>query len=191
MTSLAPLGQRILPGSEALLHSLVSQKFERVVYLGAKEFHGLAREASLKMLELTDGQVVSVADSPLGFRHGPKTILNGATLVVVFVSSDPYTRSYDLDLIEELRRDGIAGRVITLSLQSDAPHQPDDVVLQSAGESSDVSDLELCLPYAMFAQSLALLRSLSLGVRPDSPNAAGTVSRVVKGVSIHPWRSGA
>ena len=143
------------------------------------------------MLELTDGQVVSVADSPLGFRHGPKTILNSATLVVIFVSSDPYTRSYDVDLIEELRRDGVAGRVITLSLRSEVQPEADDVVLLGSGTSSDVSDLELCLPYALFAQSLALLRSLSLGVRPDSPNAAGTVSRVVKGVSIHPWRSGA
>jgi tagatose-6-phosphate ketose/aldose isomerase len=188
MASLAQLSQRILPGSETLLHSLVEQKFQRVVYLGAKEFHGLAREASLKMLELTDGKVVSVADSPLGFRHGPKTILNASTLVVVFVSSDPYTRQYDVDLIEELRRDGVAGRVITLSLSAAAPAGADDVALAATAMPSDLSDLELCLPYAMFAQSLALLRSLSLGVRPDSPNAAGTVSRVVKGVSIHPWR---
>jgi tagatose-6-phosphate ketose/aldose isomerase len=188
MVSLAQLCERILPGSETLLHSLVEQKFQRVVYLGAKEFHGLAREASLKMLELTDGKVVSVADSPLGFRHGPKTILNASTLVVVFVSSDPYTRQYDVDLIEELRRDGVAGRVITLSLSAAAPAGADDVALAATAMPSDLSDLELCLPYAMFAQSLALLRSLSLGVRPDSPNAAGTVSRVVKGVSIHPWR---
>lgn len=191
MASLAQLGQRILPGSEVLLHSLVGQKFERVVYLGAKEFHGLAREASLKMLELTDGKVVSIGDSPLGFRHGPKTILNSSALVVVFVSSDPYTRQYDVDLIAELRRDSVAGRVITLSLPSQTAPQADDVVLPGVGASSDLSDLELCLPYAMFAQALALLRSLSLGVRPDSPNAAGTVSRVVKGVSIHPWRGGA
>ena len=81
--------------------------------------------------------------------------------------------------------------MITLSLRSEAQPEADDVVLLGKGASSDVSDLELCLPYAMFAQSLALLRSLSLGVRPDSPNAAGTVSRVVKGVSIHPWRGGA
>ena len=191
MNSLAQFAERILPGSETLLHSLVSQKFERAVYLGAKEFHGLAREAALKMLELTDGRVVSIGDSPLGFRHGPKTILNANALVVVFVSSDPYTRQYDLDLVEELRRDGVAGRVITLSLGAAAASQTDDVVLFGKGAPSEVSDLELCLPYAMFAQSLALLRSLSLGVRPDSPNAAGTVSRVVKGVSIHPWRGGA
>ena len=71
------------------------------------------------------------------------------------------------------------------SASDSVPDHPDNVDLRG---TADDSDLELCLPYAMFAQSLALLRSLSLGVRPDNPNAAGTVSRVVKGVTIHPWR---
>jgi tagatose-6-phosphate ketose/aldose isomerase len=189
--ALAYLAGQVLPDSMPLLQSLVNQNFTRVVYLGSKEFKGLAREAALKMLELTDGNVVAVADSPLGFRHGPKTILNGNTLVVVFVCNDDYTRQYDLDLIGELRRDAVAGRVVTLSVRPDAPQHPDNLVLGTARESKDASDLELCLPYAMFAQTLALLRSLSLGVRPDNPNAAGTVSRVVKGVSIHPWRGSA
>jgi len=191
MSALAHLARQILPDGVPLLQSLVSQNFSRVVYLGSAEFKGLAREAALKMLELTDGKVVAVADSPLGFRHGPKTILNGSTLVVVFVSNDDYTRQYDLDLIGELRRDAVAGRVVTLSVRPDAPQHPDNLVLGAARESKDASDLELCLPYAMFAQTLALLRSLSLGVGPDNPNAAGTVSRVVKGVSIHPWRGSA
>jgi tagatose-6-phosphate ketose/aldose isomerase len=191
MSALTHLARRILPDSVPLLQSLVSQNFDRVVYLGSKEFKGLAREGALKMLELTDGKVVAVADSPLGFRHGPKTILNANTLVVVFVCNDDYTRQYDLDLIGELRRDAVAGRVVALSVRPDAPQHPDNLVLGTARESKDVSDLELCLPYAMFAQTLALLCSLSLGVRPDTPNAAGTVSRVVKGVSIHPWRGSA
>jgi tagatose-6-phosphate ketose/aldose isomerase len=174
-----------------LLQSLVSQNFTRVVYLGSKEFKGLAKEAALKMLELTDGKVVAIADAPLGFRHGPKTILNGSTLVVVFVSNDDYTRQYDLDLIGELRRDAVAGRVVTLSVRADTPRHPDNLVLDTARDSTDTCDLELCLPYAVFAQALALLCSMSLGVRPDIPNAGGTVSRVVKGVSIHPWRGGA
>jgi tagatose-6-phosphate ketose/aldose isomerase len=143
------------------------------------------------MLELTDGKVGAMADAPLGFRHGPKTILNGSTLVVVFVSNDAYTRQYDLDLISELRRDAVAGRVVALSVRSDVPQHPDDLVLETARDSAGLCDLELCLPYAVFAQSLALLASMSLGVRPDTPSVAGTVSRVVKGVSIHPWRGGA
>jgi tagatose-6-phosphate ketose/aldose isomerase len=188
--ALARLAGRILPDSVPLIRSLVSSNFERVVYLGSKEFKGLARESALKMLEMTDGKVVAIADSPLGFRHGPKTILNRNTLVVVYVSNDEYTRQYDLDLVSELRRDAVAGRVITLSVGPGpgVPLHPDNIVLGAAGDSTDAVDIELCLPYAMFAQSLALLRSISLGVKPDNPNAAGTVSRVVKGVSIHPWR---
>jgi tagatose-6-phosphate ketose/aldose isomerase len=186
--ALARLAQQIVPDSVPLLQSLVSENFTRMVYLGSKEFKGLAREAALKMLELTDGKVVAVADSPLGFRHGPKTILDGNTVVVVFVSNDGYTSQYDLDLIGELRRDAVAARVVTLSPRSDTAPHPDNLLLGTAQESKGASDLELCLPYAMFAQTLALLRSLSLGVRSDNPNAAGTVSRVVKGVSIHPWR---
>jgi len=167
------------------------------VYLGSNELKGLAREASLKMLELTDGQVVSLAETPLGFRHGPKTILNGSSLVVVFLSNDAYTRQYDLDLLAELRRDAVATRVIALSNQTDVPQHPDTLMLTDAatsdgGDGSHVShatlsDLELCLPYAVFAQALAMLRSLSLGLSPDQPNSAGTVNRVVKGVSIYPY----
>jgi tagatose-6-phosphate ketose/aldose isomerase len=185
---LARLAGRILPDGMPLIRALVSSNFERVVYLGSKEFKGLARESALKMLEMTDGKVVAIADSPLGFRHGPKTILNRNTLVVVYVSNDEYTRQYDLDLVSELRRDAVAGRVITLSVRQGVPPHPDNIGLGTAADSADAFDLEACLPYAMFAQSLALLRSISLGVKPDNPNAAGTVSRVVKGVSIHPWR---
>ncbi len=188
---MSALAAQVLPGSLPLLQSLVSAGFERAVYLGAKEFKGLAREAALKMLELTDGKVVAVADSPLGFRHGPKTILNAATLVVVFVGNDPYARQYDVDLIRELRQDAVAGRVIAVAAADGLAPHPDNLLLEAARPASAAADLELCLPYVMFAQSLALLRSISLGIRPDNPNAAGTVSRVVKGVSIHPWRHGA
>jgi tagatose-6-phosphate ketose/aldose isomerase len=188
MDIVASLATAVLPDSLDLLQTLVSRNFTRMVYLGSKEFKGLAREAALKMLELTDGKVAAVADSPLGFRHGPKAIVNGSTLVVVFVSNDAYTRRYDLDLINELRRDGVADRVIALTVQPDISGHLDNLVLGRARDSKSISDLELCLPYAVFSQSLALLRSLSVGVQPDNPNAAGTVSRVVKGVSIYPWR---
>jgi D-galactosamine 6-phosphate deaminase/isomerase len=186
--ALARLAAQILPGCVPLLGALVQDGFERAVYLGSNELKGLAREAALKMLELTDGRVVASADAPLGFRHGPKTILNRDSLVVVFLCNNPYTRQYEVDLVTELRRDAVAGRVVALSTALlDAQHGDDVVLSSSTPDARQLSDLELCFPYALFAQSLALLRSLSLGVRPDSPNAAGTVSRVVQGVSIYPW----
>jgi tagatose-6-phosphate ketose/aldose isomerase len=149
--------------------------FERVVYLGGQEFKGLAREAALKMLELSDGNIVALAETPLGFRHGPKTIVNGKTLVVMFLSNDPYARQYEADLLRELQSDSVAGRVVALGAA--------DLV----GAPSNASNLALCFPYAVFAQTFAFLRSLSLGLRPDTPNARGVVNRVVQGVSIYPW----
>ncbi len=79
--------------------------WKRIVYLGSGGLQGAARESALKVLELTAGKLAAFYDSPTGFRHGPKSLVDNETLVVVFVSSHPYTRQYDLDLLAELRRD--------------------------------------------------------------------------------------
>lgn len=159
------------------ISELVRAGFERVVYLGGQEFKGLAREAALKMLELSDGKVVALAETPLGFRHGPKTIINTRTLVVMFLSNDPYARQYEVDLLQELRTDAVAARVVSLAAGEGI----------AAGAPATATNLELCFPYAIFAQLLAFLRSLSLGLRPDTPNERGVVNRVVQGVSIYTW----
>jgi tagatose-6-phosphate ketose/aldose isomerase len=49
------------------------------------------------------------------------------------------------------------------------------------------SDLELSLLHVIVAQCYALAESLARGLRPDVPNAAGVVNRVVQGVTIYPW----
>ena len=52
---------------------------------------------------------------------------------------------------------------------------------------SEASDLELVPLLVLVAQSYALIQSLALGLTPDKPDPAGTVNRVVQGVTIHPW----
>lgn len=162
---------------------LAAQRLGRVVYLGSGPFRGVAAEAALKMLELTNGAVVAMGDTPLGFRHGPKSIVDPNSLVVVFLSNDPYTRLYDLDLLAEIRRDGRARRVVALSGGPDSILGENDVVI-SGGEKA--GDAELSFPYVVFAQMLAFHSSLELGLTPDNPNLEGLVNRVVKGVTIHP-----
>ena len=138
-----------------------------MVYLGSSVLDGLAREAALKLLELTDGRS-SPHCSPLGFRHGPKTIVTRDTLLFVFVSNDPYTRRYDLDLLRELRSDALAGRIIAVAARVD-----DDV---AQGEHLRVRQLdgagdgELYFPYIVCAQLYAFHRSLALGNTPDQPS---------------------
>jgi tagatose-6-phosphate ketose/aldose isomerase len=170
-----------------VLNNLVSRKFERVVYLGSNELKGLAQEAALKLLELSDGRVVGLFDSPLGFRHGPKTVVNEKTLIVLFVSNDPYTRQYDLDLLRELRADNRAGQVLVLSAKDDIANTAQDNSNIYVRGLATKNDLELALPYVVFAQIFAFLQSLSLGITPDTPSMSGTVNRVVKGVTIYPF----
>jgi tagatose-6-phosphate ketose/aldose isomerase len=184
---LARSAGEVLGGTLRLIDGLARERFERIVFLGSNALKGLAREAALKTLELSDGQVVAISDTPLGFRHGPKTIINDRSLIVVLLGNDPYTRRYDVDLLNELRADGVAKRVLALTAQPmQEPKHADNIALSGAGAASD---LALCLPYAVFAQTLAFMQSLSLGLRPDVPNARGTVNRVVQGVSIYPLGS--
>jgi tagatose-6-phosphate ketose/aldose isomerase len=188
--SLSRWAAHILESAVPFVTSLARWGFERVVYLGGQEFKGLAREAALKMLELSDGKIVALAETPLGFRHGPKTIVNGKTLIVMFLSNDPYARQYETDLLRELRADGVAARVVALyAANADAAPLaeigPADAI--AVPGATHAANLSLCFPYAVFAQTLAFLQSLTLGLRPDTPNARGVVSRVVQGVSIYPW----
>ncbi len=171
---------------DGVAHALVAQGFDRIVYLGGNSLQGLAREAALKMLELTDGEVVALHESPLGFRHGPKTIVNERTLVILFLSNDPAVRAYDLDLLRELRKDGRARRVFAIAGRPCDPQDGIDFVIDHLAEASEV---ETVAPFAAVAQLLALHRSASLGLTPDQPSRSGTVNRVVRGVVIHPLAS--
>ena len=175
---------RLLETQLPLLQALVARRFQRVVYLGSNALRPLGREAALKLLELTDGQVVAIHDSPLGFRHGPKTIVDADTLVVVLLSNDAHARRYDLDLLRELRRDGRAGQVLALSGCPDPELDRDDVVLEGV---AGVPDLALALACIVFCQGFALLQTLALGLRPDTPSVSGTVNRVVRGVILYPF----
>ena len=171
----------------AVARTLVDEGFDRIVYLGGNGLHGLAREASLKMLELTDGQVIATHETPLGFRHGPKTIVNEATLVVMFISSDPLVRAYDLDLLGELRRDGRARRVFAIGGKARDAEAGVDLVIEGLDSADEFGTIA---PFVVIAQLLALRRSASLGLTPDQPSRSGTVNRVVRGVVIHPLAVG-
>src|SRR3546814_6293550 len=75
-----------------------------------------------------------VCSSDLGFRHGPKTFVTEHALVMVFVSNDPLTRRYDLDLVDELRRDGRAARIIEVSAQPRAAAGADGIAVPALAD---------------------------------------------------------
>lgn len=162
---------------------LTGRELERFVYLGSGPLKALAGESALKLLELTGGRVSSLADSSLGFRHGPKAFLSPRTGVVVYVSNDPHTRLYDLDIFRELSEALPAGQVVAVAGRPEGlPAESTWLVPGMAG----ADDAALALPAVLCAQLIALNASLACGVTPDNPFPDGEVNRVVRGVTIHP-----
>lgn len=181
VSALMTLSQEVLDSAEAI-QEIVSLDYNRVIYLGAGPFFGLAHEAQLKILELTAGQVATMYESPVGFRHGPKSLVNEKTVVVVFGSTDPYTKLYDLDLVREVAGDEIARKVILLTEQKEDLENVEQVILSSQQLADDVYRV---FPYIVYGQLFALLTALKVNNRPDTPSPTGTVNRVVQGVIIH------
>jgi tagatose-6-phosphate ketose/aldose isomerase len=180
---LATAAEKLLATRKEDLRSLASSGYKRVVFLGSGPLKGLAHESSLKLLELTAGEIVTYFESPLGFRHGPKSILDDRTLAVLYVSGDQHTRKYDLDLLSELKSSMPSGNVIAVSGTDAGTEDPGFWFVEGV---DGVDDVALALPFVVVAQLLGLCFSLELGYTPDNPFPNQEVNRVVQGVSIHP-----
>ena len=104
---------------------------------------------------------------------------------MVFGTTTAYTRKYDLDLVREVAGDQIARRVVLLSDQAFGLENVKEVVLGCGGVLNDIYRV---FPYIVYAQLFALLTSLKVENKPDTPSPTGTVNRVVQGVIIHEYQ---
>lgn len=177
-------------GFEVATKIINEYDFNRIVYLGSNVLKGVAQESSLKMLELTAGKIASIFDTPLGFRHGPKSIIDDSTLTVVYVSDDEYTYKYELDLIKELSSQRKNNKLVVISNKHYKDLEPLADYIYSYNSAYKLNNAELGLAYITFAQTLSVLKSLSIGLTPDNPCPSGEVNRVVKGVTIYPYTCG-
>ena len=180
----AKLGEDVV-ARESEIAEFLSGDFNRVTYLGSGSFVGLAQEAQLKILELAHGLVATSWDSCMGYRHGPKSFVDDKTIVFVYMNNDEYTRQYDLDILNEINGDQIAAK--TIAIQQDGATKFDGTSFTLAGEA--LPEGYLALPFVMVAQVISLLNSVRVGNTPDTPSPSGTVNRVVKGVTIHPFEA--
>ena len=181
-------GQEFLDNNFGTAQKIVVEyDFKRIVYLGSNTLKGISQESALKMLELTAGKVVTMYDTPLGFRHGPKSIIDDTTITVVYLSDDPYTRQYEIDLIKEMSGQRKGNKIVAvMSSQDDAVAALVDYTVVY-GLDEKYENVLLGLDYILFAQTLAVLKSLSMSITPDNPCPTGEVNRVVKGVTLYPY----
>ena len=161
--------------------------FNRIVYLGNIALKGVSQESALKMLELTAGDVATMYDSPLGFRHGPKSIIDDRTLTVLYLSDDAYMRQYEIDLLKEMGPQRKANRIaVVMNKPCEGLEGLVDYTLVM-DNGTEMDNVLLGFEFITFAQTLAVLKSLSMGITPDNPCPTGEVNRVVKGVTLYPY----
>jgi tagatose-6-phosphate ketose/aldose isomerase len=173
--------RKSLPVLHETAVKVASKDPSRVVFLGSGPLLAGAKEGALKVLEMTAGQVVTVAETFLGLRHGPMSFLRGDTVVVCFLSSDPLKRQYEEDLIRELRAKHL-GLIVGLTPDPDTAGPLHEYLPATAPNLPD----ELRIPFEIvFAQVLGFELSLRLGLDPDNPSPDAVITRVVQSFQIH------
>lgn len=181
-------GEKMLVNKWEFFKNIVEDyNFNRIVYLGANCLKGIAQESQLKILELTAGKVATMYDSPMGFRHGPKSIINDDTLTVIYLSDNPYTRQYEVDLIKEMSPQRKGNKLVAVMNKMDEEVAGLVDYAFAFELEKEHENAFLGFDYIMAAQVLALFKSLSYNITPDNPCPTGEVNRVVKGVILHPY----
>lgn len=158
--------------------------FKRIIYLGSESMKGYAQESCLKVLELTAGKIATLHDTLLGFRHGPKSFIDPETLVVVYLSDNPYVRRYELDLCNEIKRQQKGYRILVVNQQSVDFQADYQIQLDSQANQPMIL---VGLQMMIIAHILAFTKSYTMGMTTDNPCPTGEVNRVVTGVTIYPY----
>lgn len=182
---LSSIADKLLRTHISTCAAVARTRFKRAVYLGSGSQLGAAREAALKMLEMTAGAVATLRDSFLGFRHGPMSFAHPDTLIVCFLSSDPLLRAYECDLLQELNDKELG--LLKVLVGEDVPRdmaRKDDVVIECAG-LKQVGDDDAAVIHVVVGQLLAFFRCLEEGLHPDSPSVDGVINRVVQSFKVH------
>lgn len=178
--------QKVLDNYQPLLKLVDEYDYDRMVFLGSAELKEIGHEAMLKTLELTVGKVAPLFDTPIGFRHGPKSILDEKTLTIIMMSDEPLARKYEKDLVEELhiQKDGNFLLVIDNAADADLANWADLCINYEVGKAL-TSDI-LGLGYVVAGQMLSLFKSQKLGFTTDRPQTTSARNKLVKGISIYP-----
>ena len=184
VTQMAEVGDRFLPAAAEVAASVTALGCCRVIFVGSGALHAVASECALKLVELSAGHVVAMAETPLGLRHGPMSSLDQQSLFVAFLSSDPRHRGYEMDLLDEISRKRLGRVRIAVTA-----HGAEDVASLAdyplSLDCPDFKDEYRPAVDVMLGQLLGLFASLRSGLKPDQPSPNGAISRVVAPIKLY------
>ena len=174
----------LLDDSAELAMSASQRGSRQICMIGSGALAAIAKEASLKVLEMSGGQVKTISHSSLGLRHGPMAALDRHTDLICFLSSQRPRTQYEIDLLREIQRKQITASCTVIGLESDRSIAAPvcDTFLGIQGSFADAYRPPVDI---IFGQILGLYCSMSHGLRPDAPSPQGVISRVVSDFTIY------
>ena len=168
-------------GLEQAALRLASPSPSRLMVLASAGLIPVAKEAGLKVLEMTAGGTAVMDETFLGVRHGPMSFLRPDSLVLSVLSSDVDRRRFEEDVLRELRRKKLGHAIVVGTAGSDGELGHDLIPAMAP----DVPD-ELRGPFEIiFPQLLAYHLSLASNLDPDNPSPDGVITRVVQRFQLH------
>ncbi len=178
-------GRQFLPNAAEAAEAITLLGCTRTCFVGAGVLRAVADESALKVVELSAGKVTTMAETPLGLRHGPMSSVDSNTLFVAFLSSEKQRRGYELDLLREIDRKhlGRVRAVVTARGDADVSSLADYSL--SLNCAADFPDYYRPMLDVMLGQLLGLFASMRCGLKPDQPSPAGTITRVVAPIKLY------
>jgi len=179
------MGRQLLPAAAEVAAAITMLGCTRVCFVGSGALRAVADESALKVVELSAGKVTTMAETPLGLRHGPMSSVDSNTVFVAYLSSEVRRRGYELDLLREIdrKRLGRVRAVVTANGTDDVTSLADFYV--SLNGAADFSDLYRPVLDVMLGQLIGLFASMRCGLKPDQPSPSGTITRVVQPIKLY------
>jgi glutamine---fructose-6-phosphate transaminase (isomerizing) len=147
---------------------VAEQTFAHYVFLGQGPFHGIAREAALKVTEMSCSY--GQAYHTLEFRHGPKAIAGPDTCFTFFLSETG--NQAETEVLSEMKE--LGGVIVAIcNRASDNLRSSGDFVFELGLAAPELVTLA---PFAVPAQLLGFYTGIKKGLNPDHPR---NLSRVV------------
>lgn len=182
---MAETGTQFLPAAAEVAAAITILGCTRACFVGSGALRAVADESALKVVELSAGKVTTMAETPLGLRHGPMSSVDGQTLFVAFLSSEARRRGYELDLLREIdrKRLGRVRAVVTARGSEDVAALADYYL--SLDCVADFPDHYRPVLDVMLGQLVGLFASMRCGLKPDQPSPSGTITRVVQPIKLY------
>jgi len=164
----AQFATRIRSLAEQMEGFVNRHSFEDYVFLGQGPFHGIAREAALKVMEMSCSY--SQSFHTLEFRHGPKAIVTPQTALTFFVSQTG--QQPEVEVLEEMKN--LGGVTITVCNKANENiRKASDLVLELNLSGDELASLA---PHIVPSQLMGFFTGVGKGLNPDQPK---NLTRVV------------